>query len=247
MPFLLCDSMRIDVIMLISGLDPEALKDREKIVQKLGSKGTQVKLVRTRNAPSSVESFAEMELAAPGIMERVVQSEQEGADAVVIWGGHDPSVVSSRELVEIPVIGPGMASMHLASLLAEQFALMVQLPHVINIAEKQVRDLGLEAKCTGIYPVGLPVLELRKPEAFQQVYETAIKAVEDGANSICFGCMALNDHADRLAMELEKKYPGVKVIHPGKAAVRLAELLVEMGLTHSKRSYPVPRKPVIFP
>jgi len=143
--------MQIDVIMLISGLSPQALQKREETLRKQASPGTDINLVLTRNAPRSVESFAEMELAAPGILERVVMSENEGADAVVIWGGHDPSVESSRELVDIPVLGPGGASMYLASILARKFALMVQLPHIFGLAEKQVRDLGLTSRCVGVY------------------------------------------------------------------------------------------------
>jgi allantoin racemase len=239
--------MRIDVVMLISGLDSEALRRREVGLKSCASEGIDVRLVTTRNAPPSVESFAEMELAAPGILERVVESEKEGTDAVVIWGGHDPSLTAARELVDIPVLGPGMASMYIASALAERFALLVQLSQDKEIAKRQVRDLRLEARCTGIYPVSLPVLQLGRPESFEKVLETAFIAVEDGADALCFGCMALNDHADRLSEALYRTHPGVLVIHPGKAAIRLAELLVEMGLTHSKRSYTAPRKKVSFP
>jgi len=240
--------VRIDVIMLISGLDEETLKRRGESLSSYASAGTEVKLVLTRHAPPSVESLAEMEMAAPGILERVVRSEREGADAVVIWGGHDPSVKAARELVSIPVLGPGMASMYIASALAEKFSLLVQLPQVIGIARRQVRDLGLEGRCAAIYSVGLPVLELGKPESFEQVREAAVASVEEGgADAICFGCMALNDHAAPLTERLAESHPGVVVIHPGKAVIRFTELIVGMGLSHSKRSYPTPPKDVVFP
>jgi len=79
------------------------------------------------------------------------------------------------------------------------------------------------------------------------VLGTTVKAVERGADAICFGCMALNDHADRLSKALSVTHPGALVIHPGRAAIRVAEVLVGMGLTHSKRSYPLPRKGIRFP
>jgi len=238
--------MRIDIIMLISGLDEEALEARQETLRAQASPGTEIRLVLTRNAPPSVESQAEMELAAPGILERAMKSEEEGADAVIIWGGHDPSLYSARELVEIPVLGPGMASMHLASLLAERFSLIVHLPEVTGIAQRQVQALGLENKCSGIYSVGLPVLELRRPESFEQVRETAERSIEEGAEAVCFGCMAINDHATRLSESLAVSHPGALVIHPARAAIRLAELLVETGLSHSKQSYPRPRKEIKF-
>ncbi len=240
--------MRIDVIMLISGLDEGTLKRRRESLSSYASVGTEVKLMLTRHAPLSVESLAEMEMAAPGILERVVKSEREGADAVVIWGGHDPSVTAARELVSIPVLGPGMASMYIASALAERFSLLVQLPQVIGIAQRQIRDLGLERRCAGIYPVGLPVLELGKPESFERVMEVAVASVEEGgADAICFGCMALNDHAAPLSEKIAESHPGVLVLHPGKAVIRFAELIVGMGLSHTKRSYPNPPKDVVFP
>jgi len=236
--------MRIDIIMLISGLDEKALEARQETLRAQASPGTDIRLVLTRNAPPSVESQAEMELAASGILERAMVSEKEGADAVIIWGGHDPSLYSTRELVEIPVLGPGTASMHLASLLAERFSLLVQLPEVIGIARRQVQSLGLEEKCSGIFSVGLPVLELRRPESFDRVRKTAERSIEEGAEAVCFGCMALNDHVTRLSESLVVSHPGALVIHPARAAIRLAELLVEMGLSHSKRSYPRPRKEI---
>jgi len=240
-------SMRIDVIMLISGLSPEALESRRSVLQSYASEGTEVRLVETRNAPPSVDSLPEMELAAPGILERALLSQDEGADAVVIWGGHDPSLEAARNLVDVPVMAPGMASMYLASMLADTFALIIQLPNVMKVAERQVNDMGLEDRCNGIYSVDLPVLELREPEGFQRVLETAMEAVEDGADAICFGCMALNDHSDTLQEELDQHFPGVMVIHPGMAVIRQTELIVELGYTHSKLSYPSPPKPIEFP
>lgn len=239
--------MRIDVVMLISGLDEGALEHRRESLGSYASQGTEVRLVTTRNAPTSVESQAEMELAAPGILERVARSEREGADAVVIWGGHDPSLTAARELASIPVIGPGTASMFVASMLAERFSLLVQLPHVVGIARRQVRDLGLEGRCAGIYPVGIPVLDLGKPESYGRVLKTAVASIEEGgADAICLGCMAMNDHAGPLAERLRGSHPGVVVVHPGKTAIRMAELIVGMGLSHSKRSYPDPPKKVGF-
>jgi allantoin racemase len=239
--------LRIDVVMLISGLDAKTLKGRRDSLSSYASPGTEVRLVTTRNAPASVESQAEMEMAAPGILERVAQSEREGADAVVIWGGHDPSLTAARELVSTPVIGPGATSMYVASMLAERFSLLVQLPHVVGVARRQVRDLGLERRCAGIYPVGVPVLDLGKQESFERVLKTAIASIEDGgADAVCLGCMAMNDHADPLAERLRESHPGVVVVHPGKAVIGMAELIAGMGLSHSKRSYPDPPKKVGF-
>jgi allantoin racemase len=238
--------MRIDVVMLISGLSEEKLKQRLRLLKSYASNGTDIRLVFTKNAPISVDSLPEMQLASPGILERVVTSENEGADSVVIWGGHDPSVLAARNLVRIPVIGPGMASMHLANMLSENFSLIVQLPHVVNLATRQVWEQGLEHKCIGVFPVNLSVLELGMEKSYERVKETIIWSINEGAEAICFGCMAMNDHVDKLTEELQHSHSGVVVIHPGKSVIKMAELLVELGLCHSKKSYPDPPKIIKF-
>ncbi len=239
--------MRIDVVMLISGVKGDDLTKRQATLQSYANSGTEIRLVTTKSAPASVDSLPEMELAAAGILERVKKSEEEDAEAVVIWGGHDPSLTAARSLVSIPILAPGMASMYLAAMLAESFCLLIQLPHVMRVADRQIRDLSLWGKCSGIYSVDLPVLELRKPEAFLKIYETVIRAVEEGAEAICFGCMALSDHAEKLQEKLGESHPGIIVINPAMAVIRLCEIIVNMGLSHSKKSYPYPPKDIVFP
>ena len=230
--------------MLIGGLPESDLNRRIEILKSYASPGTEINLVMTRNPPLSVDSLAEMELAAPGILERVVKSEREGADAVLIWGGHDPSLLSARSLVDIPVLGPGSASMHVASFLADYFSLIVQLPEVEQLAWRQIRDYKLEKKCVGVYSVDIPVLELGQPESYEAVMETVIESIDDGADAVCFGCMALNNHVDRLTEELKRSHPGATIVHPGRTSIRFAEMLVELGLTQSRFTYPSPPKPV---
>lgn len=166
---------------------------------------------------------------------------------MVIWGGHDTSLTSTRELATMPVIGPGMVSMHIASMLAERFSLLVQLHHIVDIERLQVRDIGLERRCVGIYPVSVPVLDLGKPESFGRVLETAISSIEEsGADAVCLGCMAMNDYIDPLVERLSGSHPDVVVVHPGKAAIGMVELIVGMGLSHSKKNYHYPPKRVGF-
>lgn len=134
--------------------------------------------------------------------------------------------------------------MHLASFLADNFSLIVQLPEVEQLAWRQIRDYCLEEKCIGVYSVDIPVLELGKPESYETVKETVIKSIDDGADSVCFGCMALNNHVDRLKEELAESHPGATIIHPGRVSIMLAEMLVKLGLTQSRFTYPSPPKPI---
>jgi allantoin racemase len=237
--------MRIDVVTVITGLNEDALDTRRAALARFASPGIDVRLVVTGHGPASVESEAELELAAPGILKAVVESARDGADGIVIWGGHDPSLRAARELVDVPVIGPGMASMLLAASLARRFALLVQLPNVLDIAARQVVSLGLSERCAGILSVDVPVLELAGDESLPAMTRAALRATDAcGADAICFGCMAMTPHAGPLAESLKRERPGTVVVDPGLAAIRWTEMLIGMGLSHSRRSYPAPPKPV---
>ena len=237
--------MRIDVVVVITGLDDQALRSRASMLDLFASAGTDIRQVVVSSGPQSVESEAELHLSVRGILEAVVRSQETGADGVVIWGGHDPAIQAARELADIPVIGPGMASMYLAASLASNFSLLVQLPNVVGIARRQVADLGLSQRCASIRSVDVPVLDLASDRSYPQILRHAIASVDDdGADAICFGCMAMTVHSERLAEDLNRHRPGTIVVNPGLAAIRWAEMTISMGLTHSRRSYPAPSKPV---
>jgi allantoin racemase len=70
-----------------------------------------------------------------------------------------------------------------------------------------------------------------------------VKAVEeDGAHVIVFGCTGMRGCAAGLRADLEARgYPGIPVVDPVVAAFKLAEALVDLGLTPSKRTYTTPR------
>jgi len=235
--------MRIDVVTLLNNPSEATISQRKDLISSYASPGTEIRIVIPQGLPPSIDSIAEMEFAAPGILKRVIQSEQEGADAVIIWGGHDPSLLSARSLVDIPVLAPGTASMHIASLLADMFCLLVQVPEAEPIAWRQIRDYGLEKKCSGVYSFGVISASLGDPEHYPHVKETVISSIDAGADAVCFGCMALNWHADRLIEEVSVERPGALVIHPGKITIKLAELLVDGMLTQSRLSYPKPTNP----
>jgi Asp/Glu/hydantoin racemase len=114
----------------------------------------------------------------------------------------------------------------------------VQLPEAEPIAWRQIRDYGLEKKCSGVYSFGVPSTSLGDKKHYPLVKDVVISSIDAGADAVCFGCMALNWHADQLIKEVMVERPGALVIHPGRVTVKLAELLVNGKLTQSRVSYP---------
>jgi allantoin racemase len=73
------------------------------------------------------------------------------------------------------------------------------------------------------------------------VIEESAKAVrEDGAHVIVPGCTEMIGMTWAVQEGLAERGREVPVIDPPAVAVKLAEGLVDLGLAHSKRTYPPP-------
>ena len=88
----------------------------------------------------------------------------------------------------------------------------------------------------------MPVLDVarnREPvlDRLEDVGRAAMR--EDRADVLVLGCMSMGflGITDELTKRLE-----IPVVNPVTAALKTAEMVVSMGLAHSKAAYPVPPK-----
>lgn len=196
-----------------------------------------------RRGPPSIESELDEALAVPDLVERVIEAESSGVDAVVIDCMGDPGLRAAREAVRIPVIGPSEASMHLASMMGYRFSVVTVLDSVRALFENAAVLCGLASRLASVRVVDIPVLELDKDLArlHGSLSAQAQLAIEqDRADVIIFGCTGMLGCTDAVTAHLEARGFQVPVIDPVPVAVRLAESFVRSGLRHSKRRYPTP-------
>jgi allantoin racemase len=232
--------MRIRVIVPITSFSEDYLEDRRKRLSKEALPMTELEFVSVKKGPITIESFYEEELAAIDLLENVKKAEEDGVDAVIIWCSGDPAVHAARELVKIPVVGPGEASFILAALLAHKFTVISPLERDIVRYENMAKILGIESKLASVRPLGITVLGLRsnREKVVERIILLSEKAIkEDGAHAIVLGCLGMFG----MAKEVQEKI-GIPVIDPGIAALKIAELLVQTGLSFSKLTYPYPPK-----
>jgi allantoin racemase len=203
----------------------------------------EISVVGLDRGPASLESDYEDALAVPDILAKVCAAEAEGMDAVIIDCMADPGLAPARELASIPIVGPAQAAMHLAAILAHRFSVMTVLERDIPLIDRLARLYGLESNLASVRPVNLPVLELDRDRErlMEALVEQSARAVaEDGAHIIFFGCTGMMGSAQQVEQALAERDCAVPVIDPSLAALKLAEGLVDMGLSHSKRTYPPP-------
>lgn len=237
--------MRLKVIIPNAGMQAETLKAREVMLKEYAMPETEISVDCIDRGPESIESNYDKVLAGPYILDKVIAAEANGFDAVIIYCGSDPAIEAARERVTIPVVGPGKAAMMIAGDLAYNFSIISTLDLSITRDKEYVRLAGLDiTRLVSVRCLNMPVSNIRDDmeASYQALLAAGKKAVEeDGAHALVLKCLGMAGLGTRLQADL-----GVPVIDTAFAAVKYAELLVSLRLSHSKKSYPVPPDKKIF-
>ncbi len=205
--------------------------------------GVEVSIVTLEWGTASIESARDHALVVPDILNKIVQAEVEGVAAVIVDCMGDPGVLAARELVRIPVVGPAEASMHLAAMLGHRFSVLTVLDSRIPRMEEQVARYGLLDRLASVRAFNIPVLDLEKDaeRTLQAVVAAGEQAVrQDNAHVIVPGCTGLAGWAPRIQAAMAARGCEVPVLDPPSVAIKTAETLVSLGLSHSPRSYARP-------
>ena len=213
---------------------------RTEALQAMLSPGVSLETRTSQDGPASIESMWEEYLSVPPLMEMAVELEREGFDALIPGCFGDPGLDGIRELVSIPVVGVGASGMFTAATLGHKFGIIAPLDADIPAMENLANHNGLLGKLASVRGLNIPVLELNadRDATFRTAVTVGREMIDrDRADVLVTGCGTLSFRAAELQEAL-----GVPVVNPLRSALRLAELLVSSGLSHSKRTYPVPRK-----
>jgi allantoin racemase len=204
----------------------------------LASPGTLIEVSRALKGAETIECFYDAEIAAPFLLEEVKKAESEGVDGVLIACMVDPALHAARELARIPVVGEGLACFATAATLGYRFSVISPEPGAALIFRNRVRAYGLEGYLASIRALETPVRGLRADLDVlrQAMCDAGRQAVEkDGADVIVPGCGQIWGLSSELSEAL-----GVPVLDPRATALRFTEMVVGLGLSHSKRTYPYP-------
>jgi allantoin racemase len=205
---------------------------------------TDISVVSLDKGPPCIESSYDKALAVPDTVAKIMQAEKDGVAAVVCSCYCDAGVEEAREVVSIPVVGAGETSMHIAAMLGHRFSVITTLDRRIPLVESLAAKAGVAAKLVSVRPVNMRVPQIVDDRArvVKTVVDEFIGAVqEDGAHVLILGCTGMAGLAKTMEDSLRKQgIPGVPVIDPAILALKVAEALADIGLSHSKRSYPIP-------
>jgi len=241
--------MKIKIISpIISDIfDEEVREDVKNYV----SETTTVDVCHLDYGPASIESEYDMALCVPNFLEKAMEAEQEGYDGIISSCFADPGVKAAKEILSIPVVGPGEAAMLYGSLLGKSFSIVTVLPNVIATQENNSKALGVYEKVASIRSADIPVLEVsEKSKLKSALLREMIEAIEvDKAHALILGCTGMLGVAKDLQNELFTLYGyDVPVIDPLMSAVKLLESQISLGIKQSKLTYmKPPEKLRVFP
>jgi len=89
---------------------PQEIARRQALLQELAASGTAVTAEHTQSGPAAIESARDAGAVVPELIRLTPLAEQRGFDALIIGCFSDPGIDALRELLTIPVVGPGAAS-----------------------------------------------------------------------------------------------------------------------------------------
>lgn len=231
--------MRLKVIIPNAGMDRATLDDRQVMLSRFARPDTEISVDCIDAGPESIESAYDEVLAAPEVLDGALRAQVDGYDALIVYCFSDPAVDAARELLSIPVIGPGEASIMSAAHLAHRFSILTVLDDTIMRHKIRVHRIGIPTwRLASVRSVGIPVSRLRDDLnwTLERLLPVATRCRDDdGAHAIILSCLGMATLGRPIQQAL-----GIPVIDPAFISIAWAEWLVCLGLTHSRLSYPTP-------
>jgi allantoin racemase len=230
----------VKVAFVIGDYPPDERRKREDVALSYSSADVEVGIISVKATPYIHDlSPAEVYLVVPAFIDAFREAERQGYDAVVPLGTLDLGVDAGRSVVDIPVVAPFEAMLHIGSLLGERFGVIVYSDLHIPNGIRSVIRYGMQNKVVGWRGSGVDLPDIAKNKQLQQdtFLANARELIEkDRADVILpMGITQCPVHIkpDWLMQEL-----GVPVVEGIGAPIRLAAMLVSLKLNYSRVYWP---------
>jgi len=182
---------------------------------------------------------AEVQAAAPAFIEGFREAERQGYHAVVPLGALDLGVDGGKSAVDIPVVGPTEAALHIAGIVGERVGVLIYRERLLPVARTVIRRYGMESLIAGYRFSGLDLPDIAaNREALVENFLVRARELirEEGADVIYpMGVAQCPVHMKPLWLQEQL---GVPVVEGIGAPIRMAVLLVSLGLRQSRVRWP---------
>jgi len=194
-----------------------------------------------------VSTYSDIEYMVPGILNRIAEAEMEGRRAAIVGCFGDPALAAARQMVKIPVLGPGETALAVASTLGHKILLLEPSRDFVFPTEEMVAKYGYAERVVGIHHVAVTLeacctVFTEQTEATQklslEVAEEVRKRVsESGAHVVILGCIGLAGFVDIVNRALAESGYICPIVEPGAVVMRYAHFLVQLKLNQSREMW----------
>ncbi|MCB5560224.1 aspartate/glutamate racemase family protein [Anaerosalibacter bizertensis] len=213
-------------ILIVNPIATDEWNEYDKeYFMKNASEMTNVYVTNIDKGPKTIESVEDEVEAVPGIL-KVIKENKNNYDGFLINCFLGPGVEEARKFVSVPVIGPGITSFYIASLLCDNFGIISPGKEVIEIVNKMVHSVKLENKFAGVVELNLGVDDLLvDTEITKARIISAVSRLIDNlkAEAIIFGCTGLVSFAEEIKSEID-----VPLIEPAAVSLKVLEMLTNL-------------------
>ena len=233
------------LVLVPFALDDDGVANRAEQTQEVSLREDVSYHFRSVKAgPTSFNSPHDWLLLDLALFEAGVHAERDGFDAVVIDTVSDSGADALRSMLDIPVVAPGRAALIFALTLGRRFGILAQWQPALARYEKVLDEWDLRSRCAGVAHFDTPPdfadLLVGKVDIVLPKMEAACRRLVDrGADVICLGSTTMHQAHAHLAAALD-----VPVINPGPLSYKLVEMMLALGLSHSRKAYPRPSVPM---
>jgi allantoin racemase len=225
-------------------LPPEALAMFERqIPNYMKRTDIQIDFVAVKNGGKILDSYYETTLADSFVLQAGQLAEEEGYDAICVNSMSDSGLNALRSLLTIPVVGPCQSSILMACSLGDKFSILTMWDRWDPMYKKTINEQGLNHRLASIRnintrPDAEELLAGKEEIVFSKLLEEANLAIkEDNADVIILGSTTMYQSYEFLKSELP-----IPVLNPGLIALKMCELQLDLGISHSKKTYISPEQ-----
>ncbi|KQS80917.1 hydantoin racemase [Rhizobium sp. Leaf384] len=201
---------------------------------------TVLEVTHLEGCPADMDYFYPKHIVEAALFEAVKKAEEDGFDAVISGCCYDPGVMVSRELVDIPVIGPFEASLNMLSfygrtavIVADHVKAGAQMKDNVKLYGASDRILGLDVIDWYVKDMVLDTASV----ACDVVEQTAKSIARTGAEAVILNCTIIAASYQKYLMDGGEPAP-FPILNPNLMALSMAETLANL---HQKGGYRVSR------
>ena len=196
------------------------------------------------NSTVALNSFA-----PGGVLDRLIQADQEGFDGVAIGCFLDPALQEARELTNIPIFGLGETSIHMACMLGNTFSGIAFCDKQAQYYDATVRKYGLENRAVPFASLGIDLQQVQKgfsdpTEMMGLLKKSVAELAAAGVEVILPACACVNAIVVRERIfEME----GILILDINALLLKITEAMVDFhkltGVSRSRKLlYQMPTK-----